>query len=163
MDYALFYLWGVIMNILKKSVAVCLVTTITIATSLTTSANTESVKKKIDIIMGYSYDSMFTLNDAINTDYFINRYNGVIKIFKNNMPFYQSKIHVNGDYLIGTYETENEAAIAYNKAIDILKKAGCNKNYTPNFLDIPSSQYAVIYNAIPISEKVYALTFPYNQ
>ncbi len=65
------------MNILKKSVAVCLATTITIATSLTTFANTESVKKKIDIIMGYSYGSMFTLNDAINTDYFMNRYNGV--------------------------------------------------------------------------------------
>ncbi len=90
----------------------------------------------------------------------INRYNGVTKIYKQNMPFYQAKIHINGDYLIGTYETENEAGIAYNKAIDVLKKAGCNKNYTPNFLDLPSSQYALIYNMLPINQKLYTLTFP---
>ena len=90
----------------------------------------------------------------------INRYNGVTKIYKQNMPFYQAKIHINGDYLIGTYETENEAAIAYNKAIDVLKKAGCNKNYTPNFLDLPSSQYVLIYNILPINQKLYTLTFP---
>lgn len=93
----------------------------------------------------------------------INRYNGVTKITKKNMPFYQAKIHINGDYLIGIYETENEAAIAYNKAVDIVKKAGCNKNYTPNFLDLPSSQYALIYNAVPISKKISELTFPCNQ
>ena len=93
----------------------------------------------------------------------INRYNGVTKIFKKNMPFYQAKIHINGDYLIGTYETDTEAAIAYNKAIDILKKAGCNKNYTPNFLDLPNSQYALIYSVLPISEKLLNLTFPCNQ
>lgn len=93
----------------------------------------------------------------------INRYNGVAKIMKKNMPFYQAKIHINGDYLIGTYETETEAAIAYNKAIDTLKKAGCNKNYTPNFPDIPNNQYAVIYDAVPISKKILELTFPYNQ
>lgn len=93
----------------------------------------------------------------------INRYNGVTKITKKNLPFYQAKIHINGNYLIGTYETEAEAAIAYNKAIDTLKKAGCNKNYTPNFLDLSSSQYAVIYDAVPISKKLSELIFPYNQ
>lgn len=90
----------------------------------------------------------------------INRYNGVTKIFKKNMPFYQAKIHINGDYIVGTYETENEAAIAYNKAIDIIKKAGCNKNYIPNFLDLSNQQYAIIYNAVPVSSKITELTFP---
>ena len=90
----------------------------------------------------------------------INRYNGVTKILKKNMPFYQAKIHINGDYLIGIYETETEAAIAYNKTIDIVKKAGCNKNYTPNFLDLSNSQYATIYNAVPVSKKIMELTFP---
>lgn len=90
----------------------------------------------------------------------INRYNGVTKIFKKNMPFYQAKIHINGDYIVGTYETENEAAIAYNKAIDIVKKAGCNKNYIPNFLDLSNQQYAIIYNAVPVSSKITELTFP---
>ena len=90
----------------------------------------------------------------------INRYNGVTKVLKKNMPFYQAKIHINGDFLIGTYETETEAAIAYNKAVDIVKKAGCNKNYTPNFLDLSNSQYALIYNALPVSKKIMELTFP---
>ena len=65
------------MNKIKKSVAVCLATTVTIASSLTAFANTESVKNKIDTIMGYSYGSMFTLNDAINTDFFTSKYNEV--------------------------------------------------------------------------------------
>ncbi len=89
----------------------------------------------------------------------INRYNGVAKIYKKNMPFYQAKIHINGDYIIGIYETETEAAIAYNKAIDIVKKAGCNKNYTPNFLELTNAMYAEIYNAVPISQKLSELTF----
>ena len=39
-----------------------------------------------------------------------------------------------------------EAAIAYNKAIDILKKNGCKKNYTPNYLEnVPAGMYADIY------------------
>ena len=72
-----FIYMGVIMNILKKSVAVCLATTITLATSLTTFASTESVKKKIDTIMGNSYNTILTMNDALKTDFFTNRYNGV--------------------------------------------------------------------------------------
>lgn len=93
----------------------------------------------------------------------INRYNGVQKIIKKGMPLYQAKLHINGDYLIGTYETELKAAIAYNKAIDMIKKAGCNKNYTPNYPDISSAEYSAIYHALSISEKIEKLTFPYNQ
>lgn len=90
----------------------------------------------------------------------INRYNGVCRIFKKNIPLYQTKIHINGDFIVGTYETELYAAIAYNKAVDILKKAGCNKHYTPNFPDLASSQYAAIYNDVPVSSKLLELTFP---
>ena len=48
-----------------------------------------------------------------------------------------------------------KADLRIQKAIDVLKKAGCNKNYTPNFLDLPSNQYTLIYNALPVSEKIY--------
>ncbi len=89
----------------------------------------------------------------------INRYNGVTKITKNNMPFYQAKLHINGDYIIGIYENEIEAAIAYNKAIDVVKKAGCNKNYSPNEPDISNSMYSTLYEAVPISKKLYELKF----
>lgn len=46
----------------------------------------------------------------------INRYNGVSMIEKNGKKLYRAAIHINGMYQLGTYEAENEAAIAYNKA-----------------------------------------------
>ena len=58
-------------------------------------------------------------------------------------------------YTIGTYTTDTEAAIAYNKAIDILKKAGVTKNFTPNYLDgLSPSAYADLYTKIHISPKI---------
>ncbi len=59
------------------------------------------------------------------------------------------------NYTIGTYTTDTEAAIAYNKAIDILKKAGVTKNFTPNYLDgLSPSAYADLYTKIHISPKI---------
>ncbi len=74
-------------------------------------------------------------------------------------------IHIRGNFLIGTYNTALEAAIAYNKAIDILKKKGVNKNFTPNYIDsIPPSKYAEIYTQVSISDKIlnYVPTSPCN-
>ncbi len=85
----------------------------------------------------------------------INRFFGVFRQEDNGRFLYRTKIHVNGDFLVGTYETETEAAIAYNKAIDYLKKAGVNKNFTPNFIDsVSASAYADIYAALKISPKI---------
>lgn len=85
----------------------------------------------------------------------INRFIGVTRQETDNGYVYRTKIHVNGDFLVGTYETETEAAIAYNKAIDYLKKAGVNKNFTPNFIDsVSASVYADIYSSLKISPKI---------
>jgi len=85
----------------------------------------------------------------------INRFFGVFRTDSPNGFVYRAKIHINGDFIIGTYRTETEAAIAYNKAIDCLKKAGVNKNFTPNFLDsVSASAYADIYAALKISPKI---------
>lgn len=91
----------------------------------------------------------------------INQYLGVTKINKNGKELYKARINIPGYYVIGTYSTEIEAAIAYNKAIDILKKNGCKKNYTANYIDdLPASKYADIYARIKISKKIYTLVFP---
>ena len=37
---------------------------------------------------------------------------------------YRARINVPGYYIVGYYHSEFDAAIAYNKAIDILKKNG---------------------------------------
>lgn len=84
----------------------------------------------------------------------INRYNGVTAVFKNGITRYEVKIHVKGDMKVGSYASETEAAIAYNKAIDLLKKAGINKAYTPNYMEgMSPAAYADLYNTVKISGK----------
>lgn len=85
--------------------------------------------------------------------YVINRYNGVSVIDKKGRTMYRALIHINGNYIIGDYTSEAQAAIAYNKAADMLK----NKtpvNYTRNYIEnISSIEYASIYNMVKISKK----------
>ncbi len=56
---------------------------------------------------------------------------------------------------MGKYATELEAAIAYNKAIDILKRNGVTKNYAPNYIDgLSPRRYAEIYSELDISPNI---------
>lgn len=68
---------------------------------------------------------------------------------------YTVRIHIKGNYVVGTYATEAEAAIAYNKAIDILKRNGITKNFTPNYVEgVSPREYAEIYSELKISPKI---------
>lgn len=85
----------------------------------------------------------------------INKYYGVQKITRNGRFVYNSIIHINGNFKIGTYKTETEAAIAYNKAVDILKKKGIQKNFNTNFiLEVDEIAYASLYNKLRISKRI---------
>lgn len=86
----------------------------------------------------------------------LNIYHGVtLEQQKNGQYLYTVRIHVRGNYLVGRYFSQLEAAIAYNKAIDILKKNGSVKNYTPNYVEgLPPSKYAEIYTALHISPRI---------
>lgn len=112
-------------------------------------------------------DFIFKNGDDLDFRYdnikIINSYNGVTsKMTKNGMQ-YTARIHIIGNYTIGRYSSEIEAAIAYNKAIDILKSNGVNKNYAPNYIeDVPASKYAEIYSSVKISKKVREFTYPNN-
>ncbi len=87
----------------------------------------------------------------------LNCYHGVSHEHKNGRILYVTRIHIRGNYLVGRYSDELEAAIAYNKAIDILKKNGITRNYTPNeIFGISPSRYAEIYTGIHISPKITA-------
>ena len=82
----------------------------------------------------------------------INRYNGVNAVEDKGKMRYQVKIHVKGNINVGTYDTETEAAIAYNKAVDLLKKAGVDKAYTPNYMEgMSPAAYADLYSSIKVS------------
>ncbi len=88
----------------------------------------------------------------------VNPYTGVQQIKDNGTFRFLAKIHINGDYRIGIYDTVTEAAIAYNKAVDVVKKQGIDKNYAINYIDgLAPSDYAAIYSACKISSKLYAL------
>jgi hypothetical protein len=89
----------------------------------------------------------------------INRYNGVQRLTKRGKHSYRTRIHIRGNYTVGVYESEAEAAIAYNKAIDILHKAGVKKKYVANYLEeVTAKRYAEIYAEIKISPRVLAYT-----
>ncbi len=104
-------------------------------------------------------DYRFVNGDTLDFRYenieIMNIYHGVSCLNSKKGIVYVAKIHINGNYTIGKYATDTEAAIAYNKAIDILKKAGVTKNYTPNYMEgLSPSAYADIYSKIKISSKI---------
>ncbi|HHV11203.1 MAG TPA: hypothetical protein GXX75_13100 [Clostridiales bacterium] len=87
----------------------------------------------------------------------INQYHGVTKIQNRGETMYLAKIHINGDYLVGKYPSEEEAAIAYNKAALLLKNHGMDKNYPQNFIDgMDEIAYASIFQRLRISKKLNA-------
>lgn len=104
-------------------------------------------------------DYRFVNGDPLDFRYenieILNHFHGVSQTVKQGKKCYKAKIHVNGDFIIGCYETEIQAAIAYNKAIDILKKAGVSKQYVPNYMEnISPSLYADLYNSLTVSPKI---------
>ena len=87
----------------------------------------------------------------------INRYTGVYAVKRSVYTKYTARILVNGLYTIGTYDTEIEAAVAYNKAADIIKKALPKKRFSLNYIESMSAQeYAMMYIKLPISDRIFA-------
>lgn len=85
----------------------------------------------------------------------INRYYGVTKVDNNGRDMYVAKIHINGDVIIGKYSTENEAAVAYNKAVYLLHEAGYDTAYPENYLeDLSELQYVALFNKVRVSENI---------
>ncbi len=106
-------------------------------------------------------DYLFVNGDPLDFRYenieIYNRFHGVRRLTRQGKECYQARIHINGDVVIGYYQTETEAAIAYNKAVDILKKAGSKRNYTPNYMEnVPPSRYADLYHDLKISPRILA-------
>lgn len=88
----------------------------------------------------------------------INCFHGIETITSPQGVCYKVRIHIKSNYVVGTYHTENEAAIAYNKAVDILKKNGISRNYPINYIEgISNAAYADIYSKLKISDKIYSL------
>lgn len=103
----------------------------------------------------------YCFRNGDNTDFrreniqIFNVYHGVRRELVKGKWLYAVRIHINGSPLVGRYPTETEAAIAYNKAIDILKKKGSKKNYIPNYIEgLSPSKYAELYTQLDISPRI---------
>lgn len=92
----------------------------------------------------------------------INEYMGVTMLTdRKNHLYYESIIHIHGNYLIGRYSDKISAAIAYNKAIDTLRHQGIKKKYIKNYIpELTSEQYQKLYEQIKISSKITNYTSP---
>ncbi len=82
----------------------------------------------------------------------INSYKGVTRRQIKDKLIYVAKIFVHQNIIIGHYTSELEAAIAYNKAIDILLEKGIQRDYIKNSIPyLTLSEYNEIYNKLAIS------------
>ena len=103
-------------------------------------------------------DFTFANGDSTDLRYsnviLLNSYHGVIRHVQNGMVCFKARIHINGNYSIGTYSSEEKAAIAYNKAVDLAKAAGIHKNFEENYItELSAREYAEIYTNLKISPK----------
>lgn len=103
----------------------------------------------------------FIFANGDNTDYrysnivVVNRYYGVERVEKGGRYSYRTKIHLSGDYIVGVYQDEIEAAVAYNKAVDTVKAAGVDKNFPENYIEeLSAIEYVRIYSSVCISKKI---------
>lgn len=88
----------------------------------------------------------------------LNAYHGVSAVQKKNTVTYRARIHIRSYYLIGYYDSAVEAAVAYNKAVNVLKKRYPGKKYEPNYIaELNAAEYADLYKRIQISPKIYTL------
>ncbi len=85
----------------------------------------------------------------------VNRYHGVRRSLSKGRPVFIAKIHVNGDMVIGRYDDETDAAIAYNKAADILHRNGFPLRFGKNYIEeLTDAEYRSRYAGIKISRRI---------
>lgn len=88
----------------------------------------------------------------------INNYTGVTYHTENGKEYYLAVIHINGNYTVGKYSSETEAAIAYNKAVDILHVNGFKTAYIKNYIStLNKNEYIELYKSIRVSKKLLGL------
>ncbi len=91
----------------------------------------------------------------------LNRYHGVRQFADHGFVRYKTVIHIRSNYVVGSYDTEAEAAIAYNKAADILTRNGFVRNFAQNYVETLSpSEYAELYTRVRVSDKLERLVPP---
>lgn len=101
-------------------------------------------------------DYIFLNGDTLDFRYsnikIINKYFGVSLERDFPKPVYLAKINIRGSVIIGRYESEILAALAYNKAVALLKEIGFRKKYEENYIDEADASLKKISETLPISK-----------
>ncbi|MCM1082691.1 MAG: hypothetical protein NC428_04355 [Clostridium sp.] len=110
----------------------------------------------------YGRDYIMVNNDPDDYRYanikIINGYTGVRQKSLKGKNIFEVFIHVKGNYLVGRYDDEVSAAIAYNKAVDILHKNGIKKKYNKNYIvSCKKQEYFDKYEKLAVSDKLYKI------
>ncbi|ONI41596.1 hypothetical protein AN640_07890 [Candidatus Epulonipiscium fishelsonii] len=85
----------------------------------------------------------------------LKRYYGVSAIEKGEKTLYQARISKPNTIIIGIFESEIKAAIAYNKAVDYLKSVGMQYKLNSNVIFyITKKEYDIIYDEIELPYKL---------
>ncbi|MBP5159987.1 MAG: hypothetical protein ILP10_06775 [Lachnospiraceae bacterium] len=88
----------------------------------------------------------------------INRYFGVTRSGGEGRYAYTARIHINGDNIVGRYHSEEKAAIAYNKAVDVLEANGFKRPFYRNYIEgLSPIQYKTLYNTVKIRKRKYEI------
>lgn len=88
----------------------------------------------------------------------INRYHGVFRKLHKGKTVYEARIHLRGEFIVGRYATETEAAIAYNKAASTLIRKGYDKCFPVNYLEeLSSEEYKRYFRELEISKRILSL------
>jgi len=108
-------------------------------------------------------DYLFIDGNANNLRYdnikVLNPYHGVEIEQLDPQPLYKSRIHLNGNYIIGRYKDLIKAAIAYNKAVDYVMAYGIShKNFEKNYIEeMTAESYQGIYKGLKLPKRLLAL------
>lgn len=110
-------------------------------------------------------DYRFINGDSLDFRYenikILSHYHGVHVLIRPGSVRYKTVIHIKSNYVVGTYDTQEEAATAYNKAVDILKKNGFRRQFLQNYIETLSTEaYTSLYQKISISKTIIGLTPP---
>ena len=85
----------------------------------------------------------------------INRYHGVFRKTYQGKTLYETRIHWKGDFIVGRYESETDAAVAYNKAASVLIRKGYDKKYPVNYVEeLSTDEYKNRLGKLKISKTI---------
>lgn len=85
----------------------------------------------------------------------INRYHGVFRKTHHGKTLYETRIHWKGDFIVGRYKSETDAAVAYNKAASVLIRKGYDKKYPVNYVEeLSPEEYKSLLGKLKISKTI---------